>query len=327
MMGDAVTAAAAWWARWLLVPAFTAAEAHRLAGAPEPDADDVVLAVSAVDACLVTAEQVEVFRAEVYRALCSDAPVVEPVGVIRAVASACGVAEAAGRALDAVTVTWRMRIAEDRVEVWIDPVTVRTPTGCPARPDRLVVWPAQPDTASRLAGMVAAAQWWPALSWADVLIGAARTPGRVPAPALTELPGPDQLAVAVLVAAAIRRAGWRNRLTARVSWLAVIGAGTLTMPDVLAELDPDRITATLTVAPPPDPAGPAWQRLTAAGSRRQHLVDLARAVVTDWIDRGNQHIRDHEQSATSGLLPPALLSPEPAAHTRPAHGAFLTRSK
>lgn len=313
--------AAAWSARRLLRPVFTAAEAEILTGHPTVG-DDTIPAVSAVDAGLVTAAQVDAYQQALRRELLYRQLPIPAGGVLRAQQSA---GPAAG-------LPWG-------VHTWIEPhwhitvdaaaVTVRAdqPAGAPPLPS-IIVWPAQPDTDRLLAHAVAVHAWWPCLRWADTLTGAARTLGRATEPDLDALADEDQLAVSVLVASAIRRAVRRIRL-ARPTTLTgdAVENGMVELTPIRDQLTgPDALAATLAVGPPAGLGDTAWTRLAhATAAHQDRLVALARAVIDDWTDRAAQQLAETIASGQRVSITTLYLVDPPAwATRRPAHGVFLT---
>ncbi|RSM45688.1 hypothetical protein DMB66_50625 [Actinoplanes sp. ATCC 53533] len=310
--------AATWSAHRLLRPVYTVAEAEILTGHPAAG-DDTIPAVSAVDAGLVTAAQVDAYRQALRRELLYRQLPVSADGFLRAQQTA---GPAAG-------LPWGVHTRiEPRWHITIDnAVTVEAdqPTGAPFLPP-ITVWPAQPDTDRILAHAVAVHAWWPCLRWADTLTGAARTLGRATEPDLDALDDRDQLAVTVLVAAAIRRAVRRIRL-ARPTTLTgdAVENGMVELQPIRDQLaGPDAVA--LAVGPPAGLGDTAWTRLTsAAPGHRDRLVAMARAVIDDWTDRAAQELAKAIASGQRVSITTLYLIDPPAwATRRPAHGVFLT---
>lgn len=319
---QAAVAAAAWWVRWLELSAFTVGEAeivvhramrhyHNAPAGSGVVGDDVEPVLSAIAVGLVSPSQVEEFHDTLLRHLYASGLPVEDHQVMPGQGQTWWtVAEA----LATVTVRWRMRItAGGAVVVWVAPVSSPSPVGEAPPPSSVVIWPPGPDTSRQVAEVEAVAQWWHSVAWADVLIGSARSARGPAAGAVTALGDADQRAVAALIAAAIRRAGRRLRLTTRHDWRAVIAAGMVNMATIRAALDPADLDATLASAPPTDLVGSAWQPLTDA--TRPDLVAAARTVIQEWITRAAGPDPSPDRAF--------LLDPAPDGYARPDRGAYL----
>ncbi|MDG4795221.1 hypothetical protein [Micromonospora sp. WMMD1082] len=312
--------AAAWSAARLRQPVFTVAEAQILTGRPAVG-DDTVLAVSAVDAGLVTAAQVDAYQRALHQGLLYRPLPISASEVLR-------VQQTAGQATG---LPWglhtpigpRWRITIDAAAVTVD---AEQPAGAPPLPP-VTVWPPGPHTDQLLTHAAAVHEWWPCLRWADTLTGAARALGRATEPDLATLTEPDQLAVIVLVAAAIRRAVRRIWL-ARPSTMTsdAVESGVVELIPIRDQLTGPAVAATLAVGPPAGLGDAAWIRLTGADPTHQdRLVTLARAVIEDWIDRAAQDLADMIVSGHRVDIDTHFLASAPAwATRRPAHGVFLT---
>jgi hypothetical protein len=313
--------AATWSAQRLLRPAYTVAEAEILTGHPATG-DDTIPAVSAVDAGVVTAAQVDAYRQALRRELLYRQLPVSAGGVLRAQQTAGSAAGLPWGVHTRIEPRWHITIDDAAVTVEAD-----QPTGAPSL-SPITVWPAQPDTDRLLAHTVAVHAWWPCLRWADTLTGAARTLGRATEPDLDALDDRDQLAVIVLVAAAIRRAVRRIRL-ARPTTLTgdAVENGMVELLPIRDQITgPDAVAAALAVGPPAGLGDSAWTRLTsAAPADRDRLVVLARAVIDDWTDRAAQELAKTIASGQRVSITTLYLIDPPAwATRRPAHGVFLT---